>query len=742
MALAAGLLVLVAGLSAREALSTPFPSLLVDPHGDYSVVFRPHWGTEALGLELHEPIHPVDATGLRASDRAARLAEAVARTRASHLALLVGEGDAARVIEAPLRALDLADVWWFFGLYTLAGGLLLWSGVAVYAMARRRAAARAYFALSVVGFVFLVTFLDYHTTRWLAPLFAACTLGNALSIAALAWCFPSPWRTSKTLAWVLLAIGLVLCSLLAIDAFVHWDLRPLRLLTSAAVPLALLGLAAAVLWRLRSAQGVERSELVAAGVGLVVTPVVVGLGFGVMWVANASSFHLLLPIVALAIPASIGYAIIRSNVLGLEAVLSRRALVVPLGMVAIATGGSAFFVLHGADGSPFAAAVAAAAGTALFGVLGWATLTRRLFPARARFQPTIEELADHFAHETDPTAIRTRIREQVLRFLPTRNIDVVDAGALESAPGLTERTLDQLQNGEVVWTDEGPWERHLLVPMRAGGVLRGLITLAPRHDRALFTTDDIRLVQTIAGLGALAIYNAEVVRRLDAERAMERDATRDDKRLVVDALVAEVAHELAYPLSFLRHFLKQAGQGNVSDAMRDVGRDEIARLERMLASLRRLQVPSTEMRALEVRSTLERALLLLRPQLEAKALRCELEVPSGWSIMADPDPTLQLMLNLLRNAIQASDHGGQLGVRRVCTERATTLEFWDEGAGVQDEDLARIFNPWFTTRRGGTGLGLAVVQRVARSFRWRVQIGRRDGQTIFSVEIPRHEVTP
>ena len=67
-----------------------------------------------------------------------------------------------------------------------------------------------------------------------------------------------------------------------------------------------------------------------------------------------------------------------------------------------------------------------------------------------------------------------------------------------------------------MWTTEPHWRRHLLVPMRSQGGLRGVLKLAPKHEAALYTREDLELLETIASLGAVALHNAEVFAELEA----------------------------------------------------------------------------------------------------------------------------------------------------------------------------------------------------------------------------------
>ncbi len=82
-------------------------------------------------------------------------------------------------------------------------------------------------------------------------------------------------------------------------------------------------------------------------------------------------------------------------------------------------------------------------------------------------------------------------------------------------------------------------------------------------------------------------------------------------------------------------------------------------------------------------------------------------------VLADRDQVLQLLLNLVRNGLDAVAGGGELRVRAARTAGGVAFTVSDDGPGIAAADLARVFEPYFTTKEGGTGLGLAIAHRIA-----------------------------
>jgi signal transduction histidine kinase len=86
--------------------------------------------------------------------------------------------------------------------------------------------------------------------------------------------------------------------------------------------------------------------------------------------------------------------------------------------------------------------------------------------------------------------------------------------------------------------------------------------------------------------------------------------------------------------------------------------------------------------------------------------------PAEPAASIDPQQIEQVLLNVVLNAIQASPPGGQVAIRESVESRDVLIDVSDEGPGVPDDDLSRIFSPFFTTREKGTGLGLAIAHRI------------------------------
>ena len=296
-----------------------------------------------------------------------------------------------------------------------------------------------------------------------------------------------------------------------------------------------------------------------------------------------------------------------------------------------------------------------------------------------------------------------------------------------------------MEEGTAVWTTEPHWRRHLLVPMRSQGGLRGVLKLAPKHEAALYTREDLELLETIASLGAVALHNAEVFAELEAMRRLEADVARDDKRLTLGMLGAEMSHEIAYPLNFLRYLLREGDGGAPVDA-RDLeaAREELGRLERMFATLHKLKIPEPQLEPVLVLPRVRRALDLVREIVEANriARRDRRSARPGGdrgARSAGADPR--------QPAPQRRPGGAARGRGRHPLARPTAAARWSSRCGTKAPESRRksapaIFDPFVSSKQGSMGLGLAVTQRLVRGFGWSIGVSREAGRTVFGIEIP------
>lgn len=217
-------------------------------------------------------------------------------------------------------------------------------------------------------------------------------------------------------------------------------------------------------------------------------------------------------------------------------------------------------------------------------------------------------------------------------------------------------------------------------------------------------------------------------------------------------LAAGVAHELGNPLNSLTIHLQlierrlkklKAAKTPESAALNDsirVCREEVQRLDGIITHFLDAIRPRTpdfaETSLIEV---LDEVLRFQQRELEDRGITVEAETQADLPvIMADRNQLKQVFFNLIKNAMEAMQPGGVLRIRTRYDDTSVYLMFGDTGSGIKQEDLVRIFQPYHTTKPGGHGLGLMIVQRILREHGGQVGIESKEGLgTVVTLQFPQ-----
>ncbi len=279
-------------------------------------------------------------------------------------------------------------------------------------------------------------------------------------------------------------------------------------------------------------------------------------------------------------------------------------------------------------------------------------------------------------------------------------------------------------------------------------------------DATLTRADGARLtVSTIASL--VSNPHGEnrgvvlVLRDLSRVRELEEQVRRSDRLAALGVLAAGVAHEVRNPLVGVRAAAqlmeREPGFPPSLQEFTGIIIREVDRLNRLVGDLLALAGGRPlRIQPCNVNQVVEEALRLEESTLQAGAItvvrRYDPAVPA---VAADPDRLLQVFLNLIRNGAEAMAGGaGELQLRtrfeRVAPQcgggAAAVVEIGDRGPGIPPETQAQVFNPFFTTKDGGTGLGLPISLRIVEEHGGAIEVHSRVGQgTTFRVLLP---ITP
>jgi signal transduction histidine kinase len=216
---------------------------------------------------------------------------------------------------------------------------------------------------------------------------------------------------------------------------------------------------------------------------------------------------------------------------------------------------------------------------------------------------------------------------------------------------------------------------------------------------------------------------------------------------LIETLAAGVAHEVRNPLNSLQINLNILEQ-ELSEALPQRPAQVFAVLAKIAGEIKRLddfvseflrfaRPPKLNVEHLEVRPLLADLVAFLGPECSKKGVALSLELRGPEKAWIDGFQLKQAVLNLVLNALQATSSGGHVVIRTAGDKRRFEVSIRDEGEGMPAEVREKAFDPFFTTREGGTGLGLPLVRRIVEQHGGSVEVKSEAGRgTVMTLAFP------
>ena len=238
-----------------------------------------------------------------------------------------------------------------------------------------------------------------------------------------------------------------------------------------------------------------------------------------------------------------------------------------------------------------------------------------------------------------------------------------------------------------------------------------------------------------------------VLRDLREIKQLEEKVRRAEKLAAIGKLAAGVAHEIRNPLSSIRgfaQFLSQSFKNSPKEqefAQTMVA--EVDRINRVVTDLLTFAGPTkAEPVPTDITEIVEHCVRLVQADSESRNITIRLNIFDLSKVPLDSNQITQALLNLLLNAMQSVEPGGTIEIGAALKPSDARLEIWveDNGVGIEHEKLEKIFDPFYTTRTKGTGLGLPIVHKIVESHQGEIRIespaaGKRKGCR-FTLSLP------
>ena len=244
------------------------------------------------------------------------------------------------------------------------------------------------------------------------------------------------------------------------------------------------------------------------------------------------------------------------------------------------------------------------------------------------------------------------------------------------------------------------------------------------------------------------VGHAMILRDITESRRTAQQTIESERLNALTLLAAGVAHEIGNPLNSLhihlqlmeRQAQKQAGADH--EALQEsigIARSEVDRLDSIVTQfLRAIRPSKPQFQPENVNTIVEEAVRFFAPEIKDRDIVVEQELRSDLPLLQiDRDQMKQAFYNVIKNSFEAMKRRGILRIRTDRDDTHVLISFTDTGGGMSPEDLSRVFEPYFTTKASGTGLGLLIVRRIVREHGGELAVESTEGKGLtLTIRLP------
>jgi signal transduction histidine kinase len=231
-----------------------------------------------------------------------------------------------------------------------------------------------------------------------------------------------------------------------------------------------------------------------------------------------------------------------------------------------------------------------------------------------------------------------------------------------------------------------------------------------------------------------------IIKDITDSREHSLDELETKKIEAISMLAASVAHEIGNPLNSLYLHLqlmqRQVGAGKMeSDELLEllgVAKSEVERLDSIINQfLGAIRPGKPQIAPVNMKSMIVEALTFMQHEIEGR----KIEIKCNWpnllpDIPGDPEQLKQAFYNIIKNALQAMPEGGDLDITCSYDEEFVKVIFSDTGSGISQEKFGAVFEPYYTSRKEGSGIGMMIIERIFREHGAEMTLESTDGQGV------------
>jgi len=279
--------------------------------------------------------------------------------------------------------------------------------------------------------------------------------------------------------------------------------------------------------------------------------------------------------------------------------------------------------------------------------------------------------------------------------------------------------------------------------------IRGLLVVTERMAHTPFFEDDKDFLAILANQLSVAIENA---RLFESEKEAyyqlakaQRQLVETEKLAALGQLSARVAHEVNNPLGIMKNYLEiisqNAGSFGKLDNYVGILREEVNRIAAIVRQLLDFYHPrSVEKSEVNLSNVIDELIVLVSVQMESNQIELKKNYPPDMPcVWASSEQLKQVFLNLIMNSRDFMPDGGEIIITGREENGSVVLDFADSGTGIEEKELSKVFDPFYTTKKDGTGtgLGLSVCYGIVQNHGGSISVKNRpEGGAQFTVSLP------